>query len=69
MMRLCDTCFFMRKEHDEFRQLYDDIIIEDADPRQKHYCPMYSDHIPHSIYYDGANCEYFMDDTDEEDHK
>jgi len=58
-MALCDTCYFMTKEHDEFRQTYNDTIIENGDKREKHYCPMYSDNIPNRIFYENAMCDYY----------
>jgi len=46
------------KEHDEFRQRYDDVI--DGDKLEKHYCPMYDDYIPHDIFYKGGDCPYYV---------
>lgn len=55
-MVLCDNCVFYKKEYDSFRQNYDDIV--DGDKRTKHYCPMYDDHIPHGIFYNGDDCPF-----------
>lgn len=63
-MALCDTCAFYNKQIDEFRQQYDDTIIENADSRQKHYCPMYDDNIPLDISYNNGDCPYYQKEGD-----
>lgn len=57
-MALCDSCMFYDKKHDEFRQQYDDVI--DGDKLEKHYCPMYDDHIPHDIFHKGGDCPFYV---------
>lgn len=59
-MVLCDSCFFYDRRYDEFCQNYDDVIVEDADERKKHYCPMYNDHIPFAISYENGDCAYYL---------
>ncbi len=60
-MALCDSCLHYRKGFDKLGQIHDDVVIEtDNDKRQKHFCPMYDDHIPNDIYYDNADCEFYM---------
>ena len=61
-MALCDSCQNYDKSYDEFRQNYDDVIIENGDKRQKHYCNMYDDHIPFGIFYENENCVYYRQD-------
>lgn len=63
-MALCDNCMFLTKNHDEFRQMFDDTIVIDGDERQKHYCPMYNDHIPFDIFYENADCPYYIPQGD-----
>ena len=41
-MALCDNCLFYKKEQDEFRQEYDDVIVIDSKEKPHHYCPMYN---------------------------
>ena len=58
-MALCDTCRFYSKQHDEFRQKFDDVIIKGDKSYEKHFCPMYSDNIPNDIYYKNGDCIYY----------
>lgn len=58
-MALCNSCVFMNKKYDEFRQNYDDTIVE-GENIIHHFCPIYNDHIPNEIYYDNADCEYYF---------
>lgn len=60
-MGLCEKCILMREDYDSLNGLHDDVIDESGDIRQKHYCPAYEDYIPYGIYYDGAECEYFIE--------
>ena len=57
-MALCDNCKNYKKEYDEFRQSFDDVI--DGDKQEKHFCTMYDDHIPHNIFYKGSDCPYYL---------
>ncbi len=57
-MALCNSCFFFKRDYDEFRIKYDDVAKEKKEP-DKHYCPMYADHIPFNIFYKNADCEYY----------
>lgn len=57
-MALCSSCFFFDEEYDDFRKQYDDVVKEKKEP-EKHYCPMYYDHIPHDIYHKNADCDYY----------
>lgn len=59
-MALCDTCVNNIKSYDEFRQKYDDTIIKNGDKRKKHYCPMNDDNIPLDIWYNNADCPYYI---------
>lgn len=59
-MALCDSCVFYDRSDDEFRQNFDDVIAEDEDEREKHYCPMYNDHIPFAISHENEDCEYYL---------
>ena len=47
----------MTEGYDTFRQRYDDVI--DGEKREKHFCPMYLDHIPFDISYENAKCEFY----------
>lgn len=58
-MALCDNCLFYKKEQDEFRQNYDDVVVIDSKEKPHHYCPMYNDHIPQEIWYNNGNCPYY----------
>lgn len=49
----------MNKKYDEFRQNYDDTIVE-GENIIHHFCPIYNDRIPNEIYYDNADCEYYL---------
>lgn len=63
-MALCDTCAFMDKRYDQFRQEYNDTVRTDNKIEQ-HFCPMYDDHIPNGIYYGDDKCKHYQeDDTD-----
>ncbi len=57
-MALCDTCSHYRKEYDDFRQTYDDVIVL-REKNKNHFCPMYDDNIPHTIWNDGGNCKSY----------
>lgn len=59
-MALCDNCKFYDKEHDEFRQQYDDVVKINGDKREKHYCIMYTDYIPFDIFYNNGDCPYHL---------
>ena len=59
MARLCDTCLNYNEGTDDFRQKFDDQIVIDGDGREQHFCPMYDDHIPHGIYHEGEDCEWY----------
>lgn len=59
-MALCDSCEFYNGSYDKFHQNYDDVVEENADKRKKHYCPMYDDHIPFTIYYENGDCPYYL---------
>ena len=61
MDRLCDKCLNYSKEIDLFRQQYVDKIVIDGNDQEQHFCPMYDDHIPEGIYYNGENCEFFTE--------
>lgn len=61
MARLCDKCANYSKQEDEFRQEYVDKIVLDDKGREQHFCPMYDDHIPSGIYYDGESCPFFRE--------
>ena len=56
-MALCDTCLLYSKQYDEFRQRYNDVI--DGDKKEKHFCTMYNDNIPHNIFYNNGECQYY----------
>ena len=58
-MALCDKCKYYNELYDEFRESYDDQIV-DGENKKAHFCPMYADHIPFGITYDGSDCEFFM---------
>lgn len=60
MDRLCNTCANYDKKYDEFRHKYYDTIIE-FDKRQRHGCIMYEDQIPQKIWYENANCPYYIE--------
>lgn len=64
MARPCDTCLNYKKEYDEFRQSYDDVIVLGDKRPEAHFCPMYDNRIPDGIYYDGDNCELYIDDVE-----
>lgn len=61
MGRLCERCLNYSKQLDEFRQQYDDVIVIDSTEPGKHYCPMYDDNIPAEIFYNNAECEFFVE--------
>lgn len=61
MARICNNCFHFRKEYDEFRQQYVDMIVVDNTEPEQHFCPMYDDHIPNEIYYADHDCEFFLE--------
>lgn len=58
-MALCDTCAYYRAEYNEFRRDYEDSVSDADKGPEKHYCPMYDDHIPDDIYRDGADCPFY----------
>lgn len=60
MARLCDTCLNYKKEYDEFRQQYVDLIVIGKTRPEPHFCPMYDNNIPDEIYHDGAQCEFYI---------
>ena len=64
MARPCDTCMNYRKEFDEFRQQFDDIIVIDNTRPEPHFCPMYDNRIPDGIYYNGDTCEFYIDEKE-----
>lgn len=55
----CLSCEWYDKKYDEFRQAHYD-AIDESDKRQKHGCIMYEDHIPQKIWYENANCPYYI---------
>lgn len=57
-MKQCKTCIFYKKEYDEMRQSWDDIIVIGQDYIVKHYCGLYDKGIPASIVNDAKKCEY-----------
>ena len=57
-MGLCSTCVHMNREQDEFRQQFDDVIVE-GDNTVHHFCPMYDDHIPDKIFYADGDCPFY----------
>ena len=57
-MALCNSCPFFKREYDDFRKEYDD-VIEEGKTKEKHYCPMYADHIPFDIFYKNADCDFY----------
>lgn len=57
-MGKCATCAFYNKKYDEACQEYDD-VIKIGDDKILHHCPLFDDHIPNGIYYDGENCEFY----------
>lgn len=59
-MALCDKCLFMTDSYDDFRQAYNDVEII-GDNTVEHFCPMYDDHIPNNIYYEGGACERYVE--------
>jgi hypothetical protein len=58
-MALCDNCAFFDEQYDKFRQDYNDAVPLGSSVEQ-HFCPMYDDHIPNGIYYDGEDCEFYV---------
>lgn len=63
-MALCDSCIYYKKEYDEFRQSYDDVVVIDSTTPKKHFCRMYNSNIPKGIWYDNKNCPYYEGDDD-----
>ena len=61
MVRPCDNCIFYRKEEDEFRQQFVDMIVLDSNAPEPHFCPMYDDQIPDGIYYKGESCDLYIE--------
>lgn len=58
-MAYCKNCLFYDERYDSFRQDYNDTAEDENEIAKTHYCLMYSDHIPHSIWQQGANCEFY----------
>lgn len=58
-MALCNKCKVYNTQYDEFRQNWDDILLEPPAQNTPHYCIMYEDNIPNKIYYDGAVCKFY----------
>jgi hypothetical protein len=61
MGQLCNGCLNYSKEIDEFRQRFDDVVVIGSTEPEKHYCPMYDDNIPAAIFYENAECEFFIE--------
>lgn len=59
MARLCDICMNYNKAFDEREQTLDDKTVVSGRELEQHYCPMYDGHIPHTIYYENGDCEWF----------
>lgn len=59
-MPQCDKCKFFDREYDKEMQQYDD-VMKMGDRIVRHHCPMYDDHIPEEIYFEGKDCAFFQD--------
>ena len=59
MARICDKCMNYSPEIDDFRQQYVDKIVKGENGKDQHFCPIYDDHIPTGIWYDGESCPFF----------
>lgn len=58
-MALCNKCINTDAEYETLRAEFDDVDMIGGDKREKHYCRMFNDTIPNSIYYDGEQCPWY----------
>jgi hypothetical protein len=56
-MGSCKKCVYYNFEHDEFRQSFVD-AIKDNGNEEKHFCSMYINHIPETIFAGETKCVY-----------
>ena len=66
-MKQCEKCFSYEKWYDDLIRSGDDVILDDEEPVDKHYCHLYSppageypDCIPQSIIEDKEECDAFI---------
>ena len=64
MGRFCDNCSAYRKEYDDFRQEYEDVVIIGYKGPESHFCPMYDSSIPRRIWENGDPCEFYQEKTE-----
>ena len=64
-MALCNNCKAYNAQYDEFRQNWDDTIMDASVQNVPHYCVMYEDNIPNDIFYNDAKCKFYEPKTAE----
>jgi hypothetical protein len=56
----CKTCRFYDKGFDDAQAMLDDMIVEDQQDVERHFCPFftYPEHIPPETYDSNKHCKY-----------
>jgi hypothetical protein len=63
-MEFCKKCCFYSSAYDELRRNFDDMQDSTIAYTEKHYCPMYNDHIPVGVLIGVSECKEFIEKDD-----